>query len=72
MHVPIISGHLINKMYFRGNETFFLVVMFYVVGGRHIRLYIPHMEPKVKGEVRARYLKNESEHIPFGNILRKT
>lgn len=47
--------------------------MFYVVGGRHIRLYIPHMEPKVKGEVRARYLKkNESEHIPFGNILRKT
>lgn len=72
MHVSIISSHLINKMYFRGNETFFFVVMFYVVGGRHIRLYIPHMEPKVKGEVRARYLKNESEHIPFGNILRKT
>lgn len=72
MHVPIISGHIKQKMYFRGNETFFFVVMFYVVGGRHIRLYIPHMEPKVKGEVRARYLKNESEHIPFGNILRKT
>lgn len=53
-------------------KPFFFVVMFYVVGGRHIRLYIPHMEPKVKGEVRARYLKNESEHIPFGNILRKT